>query len=540
MNDHPTTQPEHAGDRAVPHTLSTLPDGESGAPEGATTVKWWSQPVVAAVAALAVASLVSLTASSSDRPPERIAIALIITGAVVTLFAERDRRWRMMPAGLALLTGGGFLLADGPRYIEPVTTAGGIVVLLVGLAAARFSARRTGRLAGTVTLLIFAAAAATFVTLARELIALSLGVIGTVGVTVATVGLTRARAAGELDSSLGLARVFVLGARTIGEHAFNSRTGEPIRHKVLYEGPDRQHRLFRFVMLMGFAAAIASLGVIVDSTAVVIGAMLVAPLLIPLMGMSLSLVLGWTDELRRAGAVVGIGALVAIGVGFLVSAIFGRGTDVAANTEIASRISPTLLDLGTAIAAGAAGAYALSRRDISDALPGVAVAIALVPPLAVVGVTAELGATSESLGALLLFGTNALAIVAMGALTFIATGTAAAEAARRWTLDWWTIGFGAIAVIVIAALAANTSSINDATAQADFARVAVEEWIDDRDYDVISVEMDGGDVTVTLSGPSSPDDLDDLGDALSRAIQGVETVDIRIAITESTTLMFDA
>ena len=255
--------------------------------------------------------------------------------------------------------------------------------------------------------------------------------------------------------------------------------------------------------------------------------------------MSLSLVLGWTEELKRAAAVAGIGAFVAVSVGFLVSAIFGRGTDVATNAEIASRISPTLLDLGTAVAAGAAGAYALSRHDISDALPGVAVAIALVPPLAVVGVTAQVGATTESLGALVLFGTNALAIVGMGALTFIATGTAAAEAARRWTLDWWTIGFGAIAVVVLGALAANTSSVNEADAQAEIAGAAIEVWIDDRDYEVISVEIDGADVTVVISGPSSPDDLDELGEALDRAVQGADSVDIRIAITESTTLTFD-
>lgn len=506
---------------------------------GVTTVRWWSQPAVSAVVAFAVASLVALTASTSDRPPQRIGIALIITGVVLALFAWRDRRWRAMPAGLALLTGGGLLLVDGQRFIVPVTRGGGVIVLLVGLAVSRFSVRRTGRLAGVVTFLIFVAAAVMFVSFDRELVALALGVIGAFGATVATFGLTRARASGELDSSLGLATVFVLGARTIGEHAFNSRAGEPIRDKVLYEGPDRQHRLFRFVMLMGFASAIASLGVIVDSTAVVIGAMLVAPMLIPLMGMSLSLVLGWTEELKRAAAVAGIGAFVAVSVGFLVSAIFGRGTDVATNTEIASRISPTLLDLGTAVAAGAAGAYALSRHDISDALPGVAVAIALVPPLAVVGVTAQVGATTESLGALVLFGTNALAIVGMGALTFIATGTAAAEAARRWTLDWWTIGFGAIAVVVLGALAANTSSVNEADAQAEIAGAAIEVWIDDRDYEVISVEIDGADVTVVISGPSSPDDLDELGEALDRAVQGADSVDIRIAITESTTLTFD-
>ncbi|MGA9278719.1 DUF389 domain-containing protein [Ilumatobacter sp.] len=502
-------------------------------------LRWWATPAAWAVVALTIGVLVALTAPSSDRPPQRIGIALVIGGVVLIAFAARDRVRHLVPLGLVSLVGGGLLLMDGPRFIEPVTRGGGLVVLLVGLVATRFTVRRLGRLAGLVTCATFVGAAGLFVYFDKELLSLSLGAIGAFAVAVATVGLNRAGTAGEVGSSLGLTRVFVLGARAIGDRATNAETGEPIRDKVLYHGPDRQQRFFRFVILMGFASAIASLGVIADSTAVVIGAMLMAPLLIPLMGMSLSLVMGWADELKRAGLVATVGVGVAVGTGFLMTAILGPSTDVDANSEIASRISPTLLDLGIALAAGAAGAYALSRSDVSDALPGVAVAIALVPPLAVVGVTAQLGASGESLGALLLFGTNALAIVAMGALTFIVTGAAAAESARRWTLDWWTIAFGAIAVAVIAALVANTASINESDAVSERATAAVEEWIDERDYEILSIEIDGNDATVLLSGPSTPDDLDELGDAIDRVVQGAESINIRIAITEQTTLNID-
>ncbi len=539
MTDNPNDPIERAGDAATRGVPATN-HGDGARSSGVvTTVRWRSQPTLWAVVALAVAVLIALTAQSSDRPPQRIAIALIIVGAVLALFGVRDRQWRLLPLALALLAGGGLLVADGPRFIEPVTRGGGLVVLFVGLVAARFTVGRIGRLAGLATLLIFAAAATLFVYFDKELLSLSLGVVGAFAVAVAAVGVGRAFDSAEPTPSLALAQVFVLGARAIGERAANAETGESVRDKVLYEWPDRQRRLFRFVMLMGFASAIASLGVIADSTAVVIGAMLVAPLLTPLMGMSLSLVMGWTDELKRAGIVAGVGTLVAVSIGFLMSGILGHGADVDSNAEIASRISPTLLDLGIALAAGAAGAYALSRHDVSDALPGVAVAIALVPPLAVVGVTAQIGAWSDSLGALLLFGTNALAIVAMGALTFIVTGTAAAEVARRWKLDWWTIGFGAVAVIVVAALVANTSSLNEADGRAALATDAVDEWIGDRDYEILSVEVDGSDVTVVLTGPSSPDDIDALGDELDRALRGAGSVDIRIAITEHTTIDYD-
>ena len=307
----------------------------------------------------------------------------------------------------------------------------------------------------------------------------------------------------------------------------------------MHTGSEWRHRLFRFVVLMSFASAIASLGVIADSTAVVIGAMLVAPLLTPFMGMSLSLVVGSTGELLREGFVAFVGTLVAVVVGFLTSAVFGQGTDVDTNAEIVSRISPTLLDLVIALAAGAAGAYALSRSDVSDALPGVAVSIALVPPLAVVGVTAQLGAVDDAVGALLLFGTNALAIIAMGALTFVVTGAAATEGNRRWTLDWWTLGLGALAVAVFAGLVVNTASVNSAATSSDRATEAVERWIGERDYELVSIDFTDDDVSILLTGPSSPDDLDVLGDVLVPVLDGADSVDIRVAVTEHTTLKLD-
>ena len=450
-----------------PPTVDDAGTVDVSASDEESSPRWWSIPAVWAVVGLGIAALIAATAQTSDRPPERIAVALMLAGVLVTLFAVRDRRWQFLPVGVASVTGGVLLRVDGPRFIEPVTRAGGLVVLLVGVVASRRVGGRVGRLAGAATFAIFASAATLFVYFDRELLSLSLGACGAFVAVVAGTGIVRAHRAGELRAATQLGTVIVWGARAIAERASDAAMGEPVRGKVLYTGTDWGRRLFRFVVLMSFASAIASLGVIADSTAVVIGAMLVAPLLTPFMGMSLSLVMGWTEELVRAGFVAALGTLVAVAVGFVTSAVLGRGTDVDANAEIVSRISPTLLDLVIALAAGAAGAYALSRSDVSDALPGVAVAIALVPPLAVVGVTAQLGALDEAIGALLLFGTNALAIVAMGALTFVVTGTAAAEAARRWRLDWWTIGFGAVAVAVFAALVVNTASVNEATATAD-------------------------------------------------------------------------
>ena len=85
-------------------------------------------------------------------------------------------------------------------------------------------------------------------------------------------------------------------------------------------------------------------------------------------------------------------------------------------------MSPRLIDLLAALATGVVGAFALIRADVSDTLPGVAIAISLVPPLAVVGLTLRVRGADESLGALLLFGTNVAAIIATGTVLLLIAG----------------------------------------------------------------------------------------------------------------------
>lgn len=188
-----------------------------------------------------------------------------------------------------------------------------------------------------------------------------------------------------------------------------------------------------FFVLITLSAMIASLGLIVNSPAVVIGAMLVAPLMSPMIGTGLAIVLGDTRFLRLALGAVGRGTLLAILVGFL-SGLLALNRPFS--DEIAARTQPTLFDLGIAIFSGAAGAYALSFSQAAGALPGVAIAAALVPPLATVGIALAaglgalaggriddgLGFLTDSLGALLLFTTNFIAISTAAAFVFFILG----------------------------------------------------------------------------------------------------------------------
>lgn len=109
-------------------------------------------------------------------------------------------------------------------------------------------------------------------------------------------------------------------------------------------------------------------------------------------------------------------AAAAISIGLLLAVLVPNDIVAATNSQDAGRVNPTLVDLVAALATGAVGSIALVRRDISDTLPGVAIAISLVPPLSVVGVTLEAGEPSQSWGALLLFLTNVTAILAVGSI----------------------------------------------------------------------------------------------------------------------------
>jgi uncharacterized hydrophobic protein (TIGR00271 family) len=174
-----------------------------------------------------------------------------------------------------------------------------------------------------------------------------------------------------------------------------------------------------FFIMIGFAAAIASLGLMLDSAAVVIGAMVIAPLMTAILGVSLGIVQGDVRLLWQAASTVLRGAALAAGIGFLVGLIIPLYTPTA---EILSRTQPTLVDLVIATLSGAAGAYAQCRRNVLGALAGVAVAVALVPPLAIIGIGLTLGSGAIAGGALLLFLTNLSAITTAGSVVFMLFG----------------------------------------------------------------------------------------------------------------------
>ena len=174
-----------------------------------------------------------------------------------------------------------------------------------------------------------------------------------------------------------------------------------------------------FYMLISLSTIIAALGLIVSSPAVVIGAMLVAPLMSPMVGTGMAVVLGDARFLRLSLGAVIRGMLLAIGFGALAGLL---SMNDPATSELLARTQPTLIDLGIALFSGLAGGYALARSDAAGALPGVAIAAALVPPLATVGISLTAGRFDHALGAMLLFSANFVSISSATALMFLILG----------------------------------------------------------------------------------------------------------------------
>jgi uncharacterized hydrophobic protein (TIGR00271 family) len=174
-----------------------------------------------------------------------------------------------------------------------------------------------------------------------------------------------------------------------------------------------------FFVLIVLSSIIAALGLLLNSPAVVIGAMLVAPMLSPIMALSLGLVLGDLRMIRFSAEAIFKGVAVAI----IIAAFIGLLSPIKTITgEMLARGQPTLLDMGVALASGMAGAYAIARKNVSAALPGVAIAAALMPPLTAAGLGISLGDARVAGGAFLLFLTNIAAISLAAGVVFLLLG----------------------------------------------------------------------------------------------------------------------
>jgi uncharacterized hydrophobic protein (TIGR00271 family) len=247
----------------------------------------------------------------------------------------------------------------------------------------------------------------------------------------------------------------------------------------------------KYLLLITLSAVIATLGLLQNSPAVVIGAMLVSPLLGPIMGIGFGVATLDSGLIKRSLLTLAAGMAMAILVA-MVLVWLSPVQDVTG--ELRARTQPNLLDLGVAVVGGVAGVYAILRR-LSGVMVGVAIATALVPPLSTIGFGLATGRPDFAMGAALLFLTNTLAI------TFAATAVARMNRFGPSLTPKHTamqvVGILAVLGLLSVPLAVSLNKIAREVAARSAVQAVIDELLQAQDrIDTLAVRMDGEKVAI--------------------------------------------
>lgn len=210
-----------------------------------------------------------------------------------------------------------------------------------------------------------------------------------------------------------------------------------------------------FALMLILSIGIGSLGLSENSSATIIGAMIVAPLGQPIVALGGAIALGWRIQSFRMLGVIILGMISSILIAYVISLTL---PDITPNKEMLIRTSPDLRDIGIAILAGIAGSWGYYRSEFSTILSGVAIAVALVPPLCTCGIMLEQGHFILAYGSILLFVTNLIGITFASILVFFILGLKNSKS-RKWLFKG-TIATVILGTIIILPLSLNYQKFN--------------------------------------------------------------------------------
>jgi len=186
-----------------------------------------------------------------------------------------------------------------------------------------------------------------------------------------------------------------------------------------------------YKVLMVLSTLLATVGLFANATPVIIGAMILAPLMSPIISLSMGVLRQNIELISTSGKTL----LVGIGLAMVFGTVLTWLIPLTMITpEIQARLSPNLLDLGVAIFSGVAAAYASARSEVAKSLAGVAIAVALVPPLGVAAIGIGWWDWPIFSGAFLLFLTNLVGIILAAAATFLMMGFSPFHLSKRGLL----------------------------------------------------------------------------------------------------------
>jgi uncharacterized hydrophobic protein (TIGR00271 family) len=488
--------------------------------------------------------LVLVPSLSHDLTEALLSVGLLVSGANDVWVTARRRHLRTATRVTAALRGVAAIalalvfLLDSQDALEAVIVLGTVFLLLRSLltlllaVVSRDRGRRAPRYAAGAVGLAFAVLLIATPAVYIDWIAAVVGLAAVVGGTI-TLAYGYRIATGLVPRPEGLYPTFTEILWSWVEHVdVGDASRDDLAGQLYLERPEVAAKRIAWWTMLVLSVAIATLAVLQDSTAVVIGAMLVAPLMTPILGLSAALVSGWAPRMLRSLALILAGVVVAVGLAYVIASWVPAVVPFDSNSQISSRVDPTLLDMLVALAAGAAGAFATADRRVASSLGGVAIAVALVPPLSVVGVALGAGRPDDAAGALLLFGTNFVSIVLSAAAVFVLMGVADPAALRRGgrRIALTLAPFVAAALLILLPLLLTTDGLLTTTGQQRTAQDVVTTWLgDDTGLRLADVTVAGGTVSVALTGASDDlPSLEDLRTALDDALDGSWAVEVAV------------
>jgi uncharacterized hydrophobic protein (TIGR00271 family) len=300
-----------------------------------------------------------------------------------------------------------------------------------------------------------------------------------------------------------------------GQKLSPSERREVLENLFVFGKDNQRPFLYRMAVLLVISTIIATCGLLSNSAAVVIGAMLVAPMMRPVMSAAAAITLAWPRRFFESLALVFFMAVFAIMISMVITVL---GPDmVFIPDEVLARTRPTFFDLVIALAAGSGGAYTMTRKE-SSAIPGVAMAVALLPPLAATGILVVLFQMELATKAFVLFVTNFFAMILAGSLTFMATGIMPAGSYSRFYK--FIRGFLFLFVILVGAISVplfyySNEIWYNPEYQAKKSNI-LQKWLKTNALalEKVSINEEQQILNITLSGPNPPLSLEGFYDAL--------------------------
>ena len=505
-------------------------------------------PATSKGALLVLAGMFILVAPDASAPIVRLALS---AGLILFGFTEiwsAIRHWSdvgftgVLLALLSILTGTSILfLTDAVGLMLRFV---GIYLLLRGLAAGlRLLFRRSRSVVYDVIAAGVQTSLGIMLLFVPEAIAqASIGIIAVGAVSLGGVMVLYGAKSNDVHTDMDAGTLMTISKSWFKRSDLGFERRAEIAEGLYFEAPDKGQKLSSWWTMLGLSVAIATYAILQDSTAVVIGAMLIAPLMTPILGAAGAIVNGRKARLVSSLLMVFLGASAAILLAFIIGNWSPDYIPLDSNTQITSRTSPNVVDMAIALAAGAAGAFATINRRVAGGLAGVAIAVALVPPLGVVGLTLEEGAWSDAWGAFLLFLTNLVAILLSATLIFVLGGWTSIRRLRSnassIALTTGTV-FSAAMVILLPLLFTSQGLISESRNQST-ASATVNEWVADNapELTVARVESVGAEVTIAVAGPQAFPDPASLAAELQDDFD--QPVTIKVVLTPTQVTQYDS